>query len=992
MDIRVLGGIEVLVDGRRRHLEGPKQRAVLALLLVHRRTVVPLDLLVDALWGDDPPPTARATVQTHLSKVRRALAGGEPVQIRNVPPGYALDVAPSQVDADRFEHLVSRARRHVTAAPLEAIALLEEGLALWRGPALAEFADEAWARAEAARLEELRLVAVEDHAEAQLAVGRHAAVVGSLGSLVEQHPFRERLWMQLMLGLHRSGRQGEALRTANLLRRHLRDELGLDPSPELCDLERAVAADDPSLRLARPDTPPPTRRPSGRAPLPSPVTELVGRTTDLAALSSLLPTTRLLTLVGPGGVGKSSLAFELARREVARPAGGVHLIELAAVRDGAAVVAAVAQALDIERRLDRSLDESIIDVLGAREVLLVLDNCEHVLDAIGGLIQQITRWCPGVRIMATSRERVGMAGEVVWPVLPLEVPSGLGATRGDIVGSPAVQVFVARAGDAVPGFALTDDVAPAIAELCIQLDGVPLALELAAARMASMSPAQLAERLHERFVLLGGGHGREPRHRTLRDLVQWSYELLSPTEQTLFDRLSVFVGGFDLASAEGVCAVGGLTGDEVAAPLGHLVEKSLVTVVPGRSRYRQLETLRQYGAERLATRPEAPLVRRSHVATFVALAEEAGAALETGAEQRVAAQLDAELGNLRAAAASAIADGDVDSVLRIVTATDEWAFRWIRYEIVDWAERAVALDGAAEHPLFPTAKAVLGYGRFVRGELDGAVELAQTALEAHRRLGVASCGLAERVLGNALFYRGDRVEAVSWMDRMVDAARASRVEGRVAHALYMRSVAQTSIGDPAGGATLAAEASAAAVRAGSGTAEAQALYATALAAAAGGGDHAVALLERAAEVAGVAGNRWLRAFAMTEAMWLTARRGDAHAALLGYGDVVETWYRGGDWANQWLSLRQLAGTLASVGRDEEAALILAAVDAAGATAALPFAPSDAQALRSIAEELGQRLGPDGAERARRDGRTMRDDRVVSTALGAIAAAVAPHDG
>ena len=988
VDIRVLGGIEVLVDGRHRHLDGPKQRAVLALLLVHRRSVVPIDLLVDALWGDDPPPTARATVQTHLSKVRRALAGADGVGIRNVPPGYTLEIAPSDVDADRFERCVTRARRLVAGAPLEAIALLDEGLALWRGPALAEFADEPWARAEAARLEELRLVAVEDHAEAQLAAGDHAAVVGSLGSLVEEHPFRERLWMQLMLGLQRSGRQGEALRTANQLRRHLRDELGLDPSQELCELERAIAADDPSLRLARGPTPVPAGRPPARhAQLPFAATPLVGRAADLAELAALLPTTRLVTLVGPGGVGKSSLAVELARRELAGSGGRVHLIELAAVRDEAAVVAAIAQALDIERRLDRSLEESVIDVLGSRETLLVLDNCEHVLDAVGQLLQQITRWCPGVRMLATSRERIGMAGEVVWPVLPLEVPSRLGATSNTIASSPAVQVFVARAGDAAPGFTVTDGNAPAIAELCVQLDGVPLALELAAARMASMSPAQLAERLHERFALLGGGHGREARHRTLLDVVQWSYELLSPTEQTLFDRLSVFVGGFDLESAEGVCGVGGLTTGEVAGPLGHLVEKSLVTSGPGQPRYRQLETLRQYGADRLATRPEAPLVRRSHVATFVTLAERAGTALETAAEQEVAAQLDAELGNLRAATSSAIADGDADSVLRIVAATREWAFRWIRYEIVDWAESALAVERAATHPLFPTATAVAGYGRFVRGELDLAIELAHDALESQRRLGVASCGLAERVLGNALFYRGERTEALSWMDQMVDAAMASHVDGRIAHALYMRSVAQTSVGDPAGGASIAAEASDAAARAGSGTAEAQALYATALARAAAGGEDAAALLERAADVAGTAGNRWMRAFAMTEAMWLTARRGDARAALLGYGDVVETWYRGGDWANQWLSLRQLAGTLASMGRDEEAAVILGAVDAAGATTALPFAPSDARDLQLIAEDLGQRLGADAVERARREGRTMRDDMVVDAALAAITAAV-----
>ncbi|MDQ3384536.1 MAG: hypothetical protein M3503_00760 [Actinomycetota bacterium] len=984
MEIRVLGGIEVLVGGHPRHLDGRSQRLVLAVLLVHRRAVVPLDLLVDAMWGDFPPPTARATMQTHVSKLRRALAGVDAIEVRTVAPGYILDVGAGHVDADRFEIAVARAR-DLPAASVERIAVLDQALASWRGAAFAEFADDPWARGEAARLEELRLVAVEERVDARMAVGGHADVVGELGSLLEQHPFRERLWGQLMLALHRSGRQGEALRAANLLRCRLREDLGLEPSPELRDLERAIAADDLRLRLpAARETAEDARPPRRTAHLPAAATELVGRREDLIELSGLLPATRLLTLAGPGGVGKSSLAVALAHREQALDRSSVRFVELASVRDETAVAAAAAEVLDIERRPGRSLEESIIDVLRSREMLLVLDNCEHVLDAVGRLVHQLIRWCPDVRVLTTSREPIGMAGEVVWPVLPLEVPSTHDATPDDVARSPAVQVFVARAREVVPAFRLTDAEAPAIAELCIQLDGVPLALELAAARMASMSPGQLADRLHERFVLLGGGHARDPRHRTLVDLVQWSYELLSPTEQSLFDRLSVFVGGFDLGSAEEACGVGGFTPGEVATPLAHLVEKSLVVADPGRRRYRQLETLRQYGAERLATRPEESLVRRSHVATFVTLAERAGAAMETPAEQVIAAQLDVEFGNLRAAVSTALDVGDADSALRLVAATHEWAFRRIRYEIVEWAERAVALDAARDHPLLPTAMAVVGYGRFVRGELARAVALAEDAIEAGGRLAVPSHGLAERVIGNALFYRGEQTEALRWMDRMVDAAFASGVDGRVAHALYMRSVAQTSVGDAVGGASIAAEATSAAGDAGSGTAEAQALYATALAAA-GGGDEvdAVALLLRSAEVAGAAGNRWMRAFAMTEAMWLTARRGDMHRALTGYGEVVEIWYRGGDWANQWLSLRQLAGTLASVGRDEEAALILGAVDAAGATTALPFAPSDADDLQRIARELRHRLGPDAMERARHHGRTMRDDMVVNVALDAV---------
>jgi predicted ATPase/DNA-binding winged helix-turn-helix (wHTH) protein len=996
VELRALGAVELSVDGQPRPL-APAQRLLLAALLVDRRRVVPADALMFALWDDDPPPTARATLQTHLSKLRRSMGDVAGEVLVNRPPGYALDVAPEQIDADRFEAAVASARGTLADSPIDTVTALDGALALWSGPAFAEFATLPWVRAEAVRLEELRLTALEIRNDARLACGQERVAIGELEGLVQAHPLRERFWEQLMVSLHRSGRQAEALRAAQALRVHLRDELGLDPSPAFRVLETAIATDDASLHAADPrravggaataagSTVRPTSPRATSSWAPGLATELVGRSNDLDALTDAVGRTRLLTLTGPGGVGKSSVAAELARRLADRFPDGVHFVELATVQDSGAVLAAVANALDVERRTERSLAESIVEVLGTRTMMVLLDNCEHVIEAVGELASRIIRWCPEVRLVSTSREPIGVPGESTWPVAPLAVPSDVDAPLDVLLAIPAVQVFIARAEDAVPSFEITARSAPAIAELCIQLDGLPLALELAAARMTSMSPRQLADRLHERFALLGGAPGRARRHRTLLDLVQWSYELLSPKERVLLARLSVFAGGFDLEAAEQVCGVGELEPAEVAHLLATLVDKSLVvaTQEDDRVRYHQLETLRRFGVDRLSEQAEHAEVQRAHIRAYVALSAAGAPALESADEGPWGDRLERDLGNLRVALHAAVAAGDADRALRLVSASRELAFRRIRYEVVDWAEAAITLAGARGHPLLPSGLAIVGYGHFVRGELDRAVDLAEQAISERERLGVLSCGLPERVLGNAMTYRGHRARALACMDQMIDAARASGSEGRLAHALYMRSVAQTSVGDPAGGGCFAEEANRAAVRSGSPTALAQAAYAAGLAAAGSDADLAIDHLDRSADLAGSVGNRWMRAFAMTEALWLRAGRGETEAALRGYRQVVETWFQGGDWANQWLSLRHLAGIFAELGRDTEAALLFGAVDAAGASAALPMSPRDAEKLDDVARALTERLGPVAAAEAARRGRNMRDDATVAAALQTI---------
>ncbi len=993
MELRVLGGIELEGGDRLVPLGGSKPRLLVAVLTAHRREVVSVDSLADALWGDAPPPTARATLQTHVSKLRRLLEGSG-IDLVNRPPGYVLEVDRVRVDADRFEAGVLGAGGIRDTDPAEAIERLSTALALWRGPAFAEFAAVPWVQTEAIRLEELRLVAMEELFDARLDVGQHAASIGELEALVREHPFRERPWRQLMLALYRSGRQTEALRTAQRLRGRLRDEAGLEPSSVLQKLEQEIARDDPGLDLTgvgpEPSAPTPAPRPP-RQPLAASVTALVGRATEVDRLVDALASARVLTLTGTGGIGKSRLAEEVARREGERYREGVREVQLAAVRDEGAVLAAVAAVLEVAQRPERSLERSVIEVLGPLDMLLLVDNCEHVIGAVAELVREVVRWCPGVRVLATSREPIGMPGETVWQVAPLSVPAA-DAGFEEIVASPAVQVFTARAREASSSFELDDRTAPAVAELCAALDGLPLAIELAAARMASMSPRQLADRLNERFVLLASRHATDHRHRTLAGVVEWSYALLSSSERRLFDRLSVFAGGFDLDTAEQTCAHGDIRRGDVASLVSGLVDRSLVVTerADDHVRHRQLETLRQFGAAQLEKRPEATEVRMAHASAFVDIAEQASLAMDTEEEASWVRRLDRDFDNLRAAVGSATARADVDTALRLTVASRSFAFRRMRYEVVSWAEDALVLDGSADHPLRPTALAIVGYGGFVRGELDRAIEFGQQAIAEHQRLEVPSTGLAERVLMNALFYRGDRVEAMRFADAMVVCARSTGDPGRAAHALYMQSVARSSVGEPDVALELARGAHDEAVRSGSPTALARAAYAAALPLGSTDPQRSLELLDSAVELAGSVGGRWMRAFALTQSMWLRAQQGDTEAALRGYREVVADWYRGGDWANQWLSLRQLAGILVSAGRDEEAAQLFGAVSAAGASSALPFAPPDAETLHQVSEDVERRLGSDEVREVKRRGRQMRDEEVVALALAAIDDLVAEH--
>ena len=918
------------------------------------------------MWGLNVPADPRGVLQSHLSRLRRALRPEAEIVAR--PPGYVLQLPDEMIDAGRFEQLCKRASS--SSNPEVTVELLEVALSYWRGSAFGEFAEYDWARPEAMRLDELRVHAHEELFEARLALGGHSALVGELEALVTRHPMRERFWHQLVVALYRSGRSAEALRRAETLRVMLREELGLDPSPAFRELEARVLIDDPTLLHSTMAS-----RRSATRQLPVEPTRLVGRAEEIELLTTRLRMDRLVTLTGPGGVGKTRLAMRLAGELWDEFDGEIFVTELAAVSEPSSTVAAIATALDVQQRQHLSIEETLIEYLRARRALLVLDNCEHLRGTIASLSERLLSWCPGVTILATSREVLGLPGEHVWRVRPLALPEE-GAGPAAASEAPATRLFVECAIAARPGFAIGPDNVRDIVEIVGHLDGLPLAIELAAARIRSMGPAALAERLRDGFDLLAGAQtSMIPRHRTVQDLVEWSYNLLGPNEQLLFARLCVFAGSFGLDAAEEVCAGREVAKSTVSLLLANLVDKSMVQLVDeDLPRYRLLETLREYGRDRL-NEEERCLVRARHAAWYLDVAERCARSLASSHERTAVQMLDRDFDNLRAAHRWSIEHPDIGTALRLVAALREYSFRCMHAEVASWADLAIELPDASAHDRYPVAVGVAAYGRFVRGDLEGALQLGGQALAAAHRLGVDTSGMAERALGNAWFYRGDYEQGAEWTDRMIASAQSGG-PARLAHALYMRSVAFTMVGDVARGAQFAENSRIAALESGSPSAHAQALYALGLARKSTSPHEAADELQRAADIARDAGNRWIQAFALTEVLWIESRQGRPREALERYIDVIDLWFRGGDWANQWLSLRHVFGILVQLRADLGAATLHGALTAAGSAYALPFDAADAQRINALVDDVRDRLGAAVFASAVRRGSGLSEGEIV----------------
>ena len=684
--VALLGPVEIgPAGGVMAGVAQPRLRVLLGLLGVASGRVVSAEALVDGVWGEEWSPVREKNLHALVYQLRRRLAGlesGGGVRLARAGTGYRLDLGPGELDVEVFRDLAGRGREAARAGNAKrARDLFAQALGCWRGAALADAAPLCPVLAgEAARLEEQRLAVVEERIGCDLALGRHSEVVGELAGLVVQFSLRERLAGLLMTALYRCGRRGEALAVYDAARRVLAEQLGLDPGPELAGLQAKVLADDPSLAapLAVP------ARPGVRAGtgddralsnnLPGKLATFIGRDRELSEVRALVESSRLVTLTGAGGCGKTRLSLQLAAELVDRSGDGVWLVELAAVSDGDAVASAITGALGIACQPGRPALSVLLDALAAQEMLIVLDNCEHLIGACAKTAEAVLRGCPRVRMVATSREPLAIGGEAIYRVPPMSLPETGDTDLGAVESSDAVALFADRARAQGTGLVVDEQTAPLVISICRQLDGLPLAIELAAARLRSLSLTGLADRLDERFRLLTGGSRTVlARQQTLEATVEWSYALLHGAEQVLLRRLSVFAESFDLDAAETVCAFGDIQAPDVTDLLGSLVDKSLVVPEPAGPalRYRLLETIRQFAVERLteAADDETAAIAAAHCAHYLSVAETAAPHL-TGPDQgKWLARLDADQANLRRAAGHAASDPDgTEQVLRLSVA------------------------------------------------------------------------------------------------------------------------------------------------------------------------------------------------------------------------------------------------------------------------------------------------------------------------------------
>lgn len=772
MRFAILGPLTVAEGSTAVEIRRGIPRTLLIALLLRAGETVSAGALMELLWGDEQPRNPANALQIQVSYLRRVLSsagGGGGQRIVTRAGGYAIELGPDELDAREFDRLVSEAAARRSGGSRDdweaALDLLDRALALWRGDALEDVAGEPFVIGEITRLEESRWAAVAARNELLLALGRHAELVGALGQLVGRLPLRERFHEQLMLALYRSGRQADALRAFANARTVLVEELGLEPGARLKELERLILHQDPSLDWSPPQgdataaPPPATPALVSGGTLPVPLSPLVGREREVTSARQLLGRARLLTLTGPAGAGKSRLALELAHLEAG--VSSVWIVDLASVASDDRVAAAVAAALGVPSTPDDDTVTALTSALAIERGLLLLDTCERVLVGAAEVASRVLRHCPGMRVLATSRRPLGITGEIAWPVPPLALPPPGATSREEIASFPAVALFCERAQAVRPTFTLTDTNAADVAATCLALDGLPLALELAAARADVLTPAAIVARLQNRFdLLVDGARDAAARQQTLRAALDWSFELLEPDQRRFFARLGVFAGSFSLDAA---VTVAGCEFLDPLSLLSVLVRHSMVTVA-GDDRYLLLDSLRAYALELLDE--DEHETRHLHARYYTHLAE-AGEQKIQGPDQMVwLANLRADVPNFRAGMAWSFANGQYELAVRLAGALGWfWTLEGMLDEAIDYLERAVA---RTEVPAPFRSKALWGVG-LLAGSLG--------RLERARQAGAEGAALARAAGDTVGCARGLNVLAVAeWALGNLEAAAQAHDE------------------------------------------------------------------------------------------------------------------------------------------------------------------------------------------------------------------------
>ncbi|HEY7148383.1 MAG TPA: BTAD domain-containing putative transcriptional regulator [Gaiellaceae bacterium] len=914
MEYRMLGPLEVEVEGPPATVKGRKPRALLALLLLHRNELVPPDLLIDDLWGEKAPATAANTLQVYVSQVRKIVGD----RLTTEGGSYRLRVDTDELDAERFERLAEEGASALgRRAYVDAAEQLSEALSLWRGPALADLRYDSFAQGEIARLDELRLGATENRIEADLGLGRHDQVIGELEALIAESPLRERLRGLLMLALYRAGRQADALEAYQAARKTLDDELGLEPGPELRELEQAILRQDEGL----------SRRPLPAGNVPVPVSTMVGRRREQDEVTAALRgDTRVITLTGPGGSGKTRLSVEVANALADDFTDGAFFVALDAIRDEALLMPAIAETLGVRETGERPLRESLAERLVGRRALVVLDNFEQIVEA-APIVAQVLESVPGLTLLVTSRAALRISGEREYPVDPLDV-------------NDAVALFVDRAQNADPRFTLTEANRPAIEEICARLDYLPLALELAAARTKLLPPEAMLALLDERLELSGHGARDLPdRHQALRDTIAWSYDLLGTDEKELFARLGVFGGGFTLESAVAVC-------DASLDGIATLIDESLLE--RDGERMRMLETIREYALEQLAEDEASEYVRRRHAEHFLKLADS-----EPASDQAAwLARMDAERDNLREALTWSLDTKEASLGLRLAAAL--WEFWWVRGLLAEgrgWLENALAVGRAAPPELRARALHAAGSLATRQGDYEWAAALFEQSLALSEELGDPS-GTARSLLslGTVAAERGDQVRAIELSERAAELYQESG--DRRGHALAVSNLGGIALerGEYAKASELSEQA--------------YGLFET---------------LEDSEGMALALVNQGFSALSehRPERSLELLRDALRRLAELEFKDVIGYCFEG------------LAAVLALIERAEEAATLLGAAEALRESLGVELAPAEQSTHTETVDVVRARLGEERFSDAWRQGRELALEQAIAYALEEEGARVRP---
>lgn len=926
---------------------GLLQRRVVALLVLRRGHRLPADVLIDALWPTGLPADPVGALQNHLSRVRKLL----PVDaVASTGDTYSLDPSSVEVDSDRLATLVATAEvGDPDSATLEEICAI---LDRWNGPAYPDLLDVDEAISEGVRLAELRTRTREVVAAGRMARGEAREALAELSSLVEDDPLRERPRALLMEALAASGRRAEALRTYDDLRRRLSEELGIDPSTALMARHAALldGGQAPTPRSAR----------VGR--LPEPPLSLIGRDDLIDEVAGLTTTSRLVTLVGPGGVGKTRMLIEVGHRlSTDRPGRSVVLCELAAA-DDSSVVNVVAAAIGVDSRPGVPLAEQVAAVLDDGELVLLVDNCEHVVGSAAALVDQLLSRCPNLAVVATSRERLRVPGEHALQVPPLEVGSD----------DDAVQLFVERARAASPGFRPDDADLGAIHEIVRRLDGLPLAIELAAARLFTFDVQEVLAGLDHRFSLLTAGHRTTPRHETLAAAVWWSYELLEESRRDAFTALSVFVTGFTTADA---AAVTGLTEPEAAQVLADLAERSLLNRSPGR-RYVMLETLRAFGSERLSDLGRSELVADRHAKHMVERLETAALGLLDPGPAAMD-EIDASLPELHVALRWSVSRGDLDLAGRLAGAFLDYGLLRLRPDVFEWGDKVTALDPSDRSLHAPRLWVLASYAAWMAGDLSEAERCSAHAMEVALRRTDPVPAEVLTVAGNIAMFSGDLEEAQALYTAAVesadqDANRRLLTVGTELLALgygnHPRTASQThAVLDEIG--------------------TVRSPYAAYLWYCAGEAvltlDPALARsrFEEALAIARETGTSFVVGVAGASLTSIDARTGDPRRAADDYRALIDHWRRAGMWSTQWTMLRSIAALLERLGRHQESAVLVGAIRATHAGHRIYGA--DEVALQELERELRQQLGNPAFEAAAGSGAVLDGDAAIEHALRSL---------